>query len=115
MFLTNEEVKELTSKSQRASQTKVLNALGITYKIRPDGSLIVLRAHVERLLGGRESQTKEEREAKQEAAWQVEFEASLEAMRLEGEERARKRKAQQDAKKEQTNQKRASRGLPPLA
>ncbi len=30
----------------------MLNALGITHKVRSDGSLLVLRSHVEKELGG---------------------------------------------------------------
>lgn len=52
MFLTDEELISLTQKKRRATQSKVLNALGITHKMRPDGSLVVLRSHVEKVLGG---------------------------------------------------------------
>ena len=116
MFLTDDEVKELTGKSRRASQVKVLNSLGIIHKIRPDGSLLILRSHVEQLLGGKltSREREEERQAKQKTARQREFEASLAAMRAEDEERARKRKAQQDAKKAKINQSRKAKGLPPL-
>ena len=50
MFLTPDEIVELTEKKQRAAQRIVLNAIGIAHKVRPDGSLIVARAHVEREL-----------------------------------------------------------------
>ena len=53
MFLTEEEIRELTNRKQRSAQVMVLNALGITHKVRPDGSLVVLRAHVEHELGYR--------------------------------------------------------------
>lgn len=52
MFLTPEELIELTNRQQRAAQHTVLNALGITHKVRPDGSIAVLRAHVEKEFGG---------------------------------------------------------------
>ncbi len=52
MFLTDEEIISLTQKKRRATQRHVLNAIGITHKIRPDGSLVVLRSHVEKVLGG---------------------------------------------------------------
>lgn len=52
MFLDTEEIKEMTDRKTRAAQRKMLNALGIVYRIRADGGLLVLRAHVERELGG---------------------------------------------------------------
>ncbi len=52
MFLTKEEVKELTKRTQHNAQAKMLRTLGITFKIRSDGSLLVLRAHIEKELGG---------------------------------------------------------------
>lgn len=51
MFLTDDEIAELTNRIHRKSQRTVLNALGIAYKIRPDGSLLVARAHVLKELG----------------------------------------------------------------
>lgn len=52
MFLTEDEIKEMTGRVQRQAQAKMLNSLGITHKIRSDGSVLVLRAHVEKELGG---------------------------------------------------------------
>lgn len=52
MFLTPAEIAELTRKQRCNAQRMVLNALGIQYKVRPDGSLLVLRTHVEKELGG---------------------------------------------------------------
>jgi hypothetical protein len=52
MFLTADEIENLTAKQRRAAQRVVLNALGIQHKVRPDGSLAVLRSHVEREFGG---------------------------------------------------------------
>lgn len=46
MFLTPEEIAELTGKQRRGAQRAVLNALGIQHKERPDGSLLVAREHV---------------------------------------------------------------------
>ncbi|VVE10664.1 hypothetical protein PTE30175_02545 [Pandoraea terrae] len=50
-FLTQDEVRELTGRTKFKSQDHVLSVLGIEHKVRPDGSMIVLRAHVEQLLG----------------------------------------------------------------
>lgn len=55
MFLTEDEIIELTNRRRRKSQSQVLNALGIQHKVRPDGTLLVLRSHVENELGGAEA------------------------------------------------------------
>lgn len=51
MFLTEDDLTELTGKRQNAARIRVLNSMGVQHKMRPDGSLAVLRAHVERLFG----------------------------------------------------------------
>lgn len=52
VFLNEEEIELLTEKKRHSTQQKILNALGVTHKVRPNGSLVVLRSHVERVLGG---------------------------------------------------------------
>lgn len=52
IFLTSTEIQELTGRSRRDAQARALNAMGITHRTRPDGSLVVSRDHVDRLLGG---------------------------------------------------------------
>lgn len=52
LFLTPAELQELTGRSRRDAQARALNAMGITHRARPDGSLVVSRDHVDRLLGG---------------------------------------------------------------
>lgn len=52
MFLSNAEVGALTRKHRRDAQSRALDFMGIAHRIRPDGSIAVLRKHVERLLGG---------------------------------------------------------------
>lgn len=51
MFLETSEIVELTHRKRRAAQRTMLNALGIHYKQRPDGSFAILRAHVEKVFG----------------------------------------------------------------
>lgn len=51
-LLTNEEVAELTGRTQYAAQVRVLRAMGIEHRVRPNGTIAILRSHVERLLGG---------------------------------------------------------------
>ncbi|HBP27892.1 MAG TPA: hypothetical protein DD666_00570 [Advenella kashmirensis] len=54
ILLTDEEVIELTDRKKRESQRKVLNELSIPFRIRPDGSLVILRAAMEVALGHEE-------------------------------------------------------------
>ncbi|MEI6729818.1 MAG: DUF4224 domain-containing protein [Pseudomonadota bacterium] len=51
MLLTNEELIELTGKHRREMQQCTLRHLGIEHRLRPDGSIVVLRKHVEKSLG----------------------------------------------------------------
>ena len=51
MFLTDEELLELTARQRCNAQARALAAMGINYKPRPDGSLAVLKSHVEEVLG----------------------------------------------------------------
>jgi hypothetical protein len=55
MFLTEDELTELTGKRQNAARARVLNGMGVQHKTRPDASIAVLRAHVERLFGEKPS------------------------------------------------------------
>jgi hypothetical protein len=50
-LLTDDELVELTHKTRRAAQRRVLESLGIKVTPRPDGSLIVARAHRDAALG----------------------------------------------------------------
>lgn len=50
MFLTDEELQDLTKKTHKSAQIQVLCHLGVDHKRRPDGSLVVLRSHVENIL-----------------------------------------------------------------
>ena len=52
IFLTKEELRELTKRTRSSAQILVLRFMGIEHRMRPDGSVVVLRAHVEHLLGG---------------------------------------------------------------
>lgn len=46
------EIRELTGRSRRDAQARALRGMGIEHKVRPDGTIAVSRAHVERVLGG---------------------------------------------------------------
>jgi len=54
MFLTPDELIELTERKRRDAQVKVLRHMGIQHKIRPNGSLAVLKSHIEKQFDGRE-------------------------------------------------------------
>ena len=51
MFLNQDELKELTGFSRRHHQCQQLAALGIPFKVRWNGSPIVLKKAVEQTLG----------------------------------------------------------------
>jgi hypothetical protein len=52
IFLSDLEVRSMTRRARYKQQAEALDQMGVTYKIRGDGSLLVLRGHVENLLGG---------------------------------------------------------------
>lgn len=54
MMLTESELRNLTGRRQKTCQVQVLRFMGIEHKIRPDGSVAVLAAHVEQLFGVKE-------------------------------------------------------------
>jgi hypothetical protein len=51
-FLAREEITGLTNKVQRTAQVKALNSMGIEHKVRPDGSIAILRDHITKVFGG---------------------------------------------------------------
>ncbi len=51
MFLVPAEVAELTGRRRRAGQREALTAMGIAYRVRPDGTAAVLRSVAEVALG----------------------------------------------------------------
>lgn len=59
MFLSDTELTDLTKRKRAKAQQRQLNAMGIQYKVRADGSLVVLQAHVERLFGVQEQSTRQ--------------------------------------------------------
>jgi hypothetical protein len=50
-LLSHDELVELTNKTRRSAQRRVLESLRIKVTTRPDGSLIVARAHRDAALG----------------------------------------------------------------
>lgn len=51
MYLTGDELAELTARKRRRAQAEELRALGIPFRTRRDGSIVVLRVAVELALG----------------------------------------------------------------
>ena len=51
MFLDDDDIIALTGKQRRDAQARALNFMGIAHKLRPDGSVVVLRAEVEKEFG----------------------------------------------------------------
>lgn len=47
LTLSPDELRDLTGKRRADAQARVLDFMGIPYKTRPNGSLAVLRVHVE--------------------------------------------------------------------
>lgn len=52
LFLTNEELEELTGRKRRKEQCETLDEMGIRWKMNAAGGLIVGRRHVEQVLCG---------------------------------------------------------------
>jgi hypothetical protein len=52
MFMTDGEVTNLTGKKRRLARVTVLRTMGIQHIVRPDGMVLVSKAHVESILGG---------------------------------------------------------------
>jgi hypothetical protein len=57
-FLETDEVKSLTERKTRPAQVKVLKAMGIEHRVRPDGSVAILRAHITKVFDGDTSPSK---------------------------------------------------------
>jgi acetolactate synthase regulatory subunit len=52
LFLSQTEVVLLTGRTVRPSQVKALKTMGIEHKVRPDGSVAILRSHIEKVFDG---------------------------------------------------------------
>lgn len=54
-FLRTSELISLTDRSRHDAQVRVLRFMGIEHKVRPDGSIAVLRAHIHHTFGAGDS------------------------------------------------------------
>lgn len=52
ILLTEDEIIDVTHRRRRDCQIKALVNMGIEHRIRPDGSIAVLRAHFNNVMGG---------------------------------------------------------------
>lgn len=62
-FLDFEEVKALTDRKVCSAQVKVLRAMGIEHRVRPDGSVAILRAHITKVFDGAPESTRKTKQA----------------------------------------------------
>lgn len=51
MFLTNEELEALTGRTRKDAQLRALRFMRIEHRLRPDGSVVVTRGHVDEVFG----------------------------------------------------------------
>lgn len=51
LTLTADELCDLTGKRRASAQARALKSMGVEHRTRPDGSVAVLRAHLDALLG----------------------------------------------------------------
>lgn len=53
------EIISLTGRTRKSKQIEALNSMGIPFKIRPNGSIAILRSVAEKELGGKPARTKQ--------------------------------------------------------
>jgi Domain of unknown function (DUF4224) len=63
MFLDSNALYELTRRRRSDAQIRMLRAMGIEHRIRADGSVAVLRGHIESLFGAVPSSRSQEQNA----------------------------------------------------
>lgn len=61
LFLTDEQLATLTHRTRCDAQLRMLRYMGIEHRVRSDGSLAVLRSHVEKVFGGVQDDSTERR------------------------------------------------------
>lgn len=52
MFLTPKQIEELTGRHRRDAHVRALRHMKIDHRVRADGSVAVLEAHVNKVFGG---------------------------------------------------------------
>lgn len=68
-FLSDAEVCQLTKKMRRSAQVRALRFMGVEHRIRSDGTVLISRSHIEKILDGDSSSVRflDEREPNWEA------------------------------------------------
>lgn len=51
MFLERDELKALTQRVQYKAQARMLRSMGVEFRTRADGTLAVMREHVQKIFG----------------------------------------------------------------
>jgi hypothetical protein len=51
-FLDPEEIVALTNRKVRTAQVRALKSMGIEHRVRPDGSVAILRNHITKVFDG---------------------------------------------------------------
>lgn len=51
IVLTKDEIEALTGRHRKDAQVKALRYMGIEHRVRPDGTVAVLKAHIDQILG----------------------------------------------------------------
>lgn len=69
LCLTAEEIEDVTRKKRYSAQIRVLRALGIEARHRPDGSILVDRGHYEAWARGARGEERQEPGPKTEPYW----------------------------------------------
>lgn len=69
LTLSPEELRELTHRQMPTAQVRALRAMGIEHKIRPDGSVAVLRSHLDAQMGA-------PKDTRQPAEWEPNWSAA---------------------------------------
>lgn len=62
-FLSPQEVQELTARRHRYAQVNALKSMGIEHRVRPDGSVAILRAHIVKVFDGDTASTRKTKQA----------------------------------------------------
>ena len=68
IVLTKDEVEALTGRHRKDAQIKALRFMGIEHRVRPDGTVAVLKAHIEQILGAT-NQSPRQRNIRSEPNW----------------------------------------------
>ena len=68
IVLTQDEVQSLTGRHRKDAQVKALRFMGIEHRVRPDGTVAILKAHIEQILGAT-STSAQRRQTRNEPNW----------------------------------------------